>query len=103
VIHSFTQSLRLQLKHIHVVVFELAPPITETSLFEGDMSLSDVGVTPTKVTAVVRSALEGIRHDRPEIRPGLAKMLKFMSRVAPNFMARQLGRSVDRMLTPTSR
>jgi len=75
VIHSFTQSLRLQLKHIHVVVFELAPPITETSLFEGDMSLSDVGVTPTKVTAVVRSALEGIRHDRPEIRPGLTKML----------------------------
>jgi uncharacterized oxidoreductase len=28
-IHSFTQSLRLQLKHTNIAVFELAPPITE--------------------------------------------------------------------------
>ena len=32
-IHSFTQSLRVQLKQTNVTVFELAPPITETSLF----------------------------------------------------------------------
>jgi uncharacterized oxidoreductase len=29
-IHSFTQSLRLQLKHTNITVFELAPPVTET-------------------------------------------------------------------------
>lgn len=32
-IHSFTQSLRLQLKHTNITAFELAPPITETPLF----------------------------------------------------------------------
>jgi uncharacterized oxidoreductase len=34
-IHSFTESLRVQLKNTAVVVFELAPPITATSLFRG--------------------------------------------------------------------
>jgi uncharacterized oxidoreductase len=101
-IHSFTQSLRLQLAHTHVVVFELAPPITQTPLFQGDMRLSDIDVAPMEVTALVRSALAGIRHDQPEIRPGLAKMLKIMSCIAPNFMVKQLGKSVDRMLTQTS-
>jgi uncharacterized oxidoreductase len=97
-IHSFTQSLRLQLKHTNVTVFELAPPITETSLFHGDISQSDVGVKPMKVTALVRHALDGIEHGRLEIRPGLANMLKIMSCVAPNFMVRQLGKPVERML-----
>lgn len=97
-IHSFTQSLRLQLKHTNVTVFELAPPITETSLFQGDMSRSDVNVKPMKVEVLVRRALDGIKHDRLEIRPGLANMLKIMSCVAPNFMVHQLGKAVDRML-----
>ncbi|HUI11842.1 MAG TPA: SDR family NAD(P)-dependent oxidoreductase [Xanthobacteraceae bacterium] len=97
-IHSFTQSLRLQLKDTNVVVFELAPPITETSLFDGEMSRSDVKVKPMKVTALVRQALDGIEHDRLEIRPGLANLLKLMGCVAPRFMVRQLGKPVDRML-----
>ena len=97
-IHSFTQSLRLQLKHTNVTVFELAPPITETSLFQGDMSRSDVSVKPMNVTVLVRHALDAIERDRLEIRPGLANMLKIMSCVAPNFMVRQLGKPVDRML-----
>lgn len=97
-IHSFTQSLRLQLKRTNVAVFELAPPITETSLFHGDMSQSDVGVKPMKVTVLVQHALDGIKHDRVEIRPGLSNILKIMSRVAPNFMVQQLGKPVDRML-----
>ncbi len=97
-IHSFTQSLRLQLKHTNVTVFELAPPITETSLFQGDMSWSDVSVKPMKVTVLVQHALDGIKHDRLEIRPGLANILKIMSCVAPSFMAQQLDKPVDRML-----
>jgi uncharacterized oxidoreductase len=87
------------LKHTNVTVFELAPPITETSLFEGDMSRNDVSVKPMKVTALVQYALNGIKHDRLEIRPGLANVLKFMGCIAPNLMVRQLGKPVDRMLT----
>ncbi len=97
-IHSFTQSLRLQLKHTNITVFELAPPITQTSLFQGDMSQSDVSVKPMKVKVLVQHALDGIAHDRLEIRPGLANVLKIMSRVAPDFMVHQIGKPVDRML-----
>ena len=97
-IHSFTQSLRLQLKHTNVAVFELAPPITETSLFQGEMSRSDVKIKPMKVTVLARHALDGIKHDRDEIRPGLANILKIMGCVAPKFMVRQLGKPVDQML-----
>jgi uncharacterized oxidoreductase len=35
---------------------------------------------------------------RLEIRPGLSNMLKIMSRLAPNFILKQLGKSVDRTL-----
>jgi uncharacterized oxidoreductase len=100
-IHSFTQSLRLQLKHTNITVFELAPPITGTSLFQSDMSRSDINVKPMKVTALVEHALSGIKHDRLEIRPGLSNMLKIMSRIAPNFIVKQLGKPVDRMLAQT--
>lgn len=97
-IHSFTQSLRLQLKDTNVAVFELAPPITRTSLFRGTLSMDDVGVTPMQVETLVERAIAGLKHDRLEIRPGLSNMLKIMSRVAPNFILKQLGKPVDRML-----
>jgi uncharacterized oxidoreductase len=97
-IHSFTQSLRLQLKHTNITVFELAPPVTETSLFQGDLKQRDIGVKAMTVTKLVADTLDGIRHDRLEIRPGLSNMLKTMSRIAPNFIVKQLGKSVDPML-----
>ena len=39
-LHSFTQSLRVQLKKTNVQVFELAPPATETPLMGGDFTVS---------------------------------------------------------------
>lgn len=98
-LHSFTQSLRIQLKNTHVAVFELAPPITATSLFKGDMRADDAGVRPMDVKILVRHAIAGMARDRLEIRPGLSNVLKIMSRLAPDFMARQLSKPVDRMLT----
>ncbi len=38
----------------------------------------------------VQRAIAGIEAGRLEIRPGLANVLKAMSRVAPHFMLRQL-------------
>jgi hypothetical protein len=42
----------------------------------------DIGVKAMTVTKLVEDALEGIKHDRFEIRPGLSNMLKTMSRIA---------------------
>jgi uncharacterized oxidoreductase len=61
-IHSFTQSLRLQPKHTNIAEFELAPPLTETSLFQDDMRMSDINANPMKVRALVEHALNGINH-----------------------------------------
>lgn len=99
-IHSYTQSLRVQLKNTSIKVFELAPPGTETPLFRGDFSEADLGgAKGMAVEELVRQAIEGLRKDVWEIRPGLSNVLYFMSRFAPNFMLRQLGKSVDVMLS----
>lgn len=47
--------LRLQLKHTNITVFELAPPITETSLSQGDMSMSHLGSTRSPVLNTIVS------------------------------------------------
>jgi uncharacterized oxidoreductase len=96
--HSFTQSLRIQLKDTNVIVFELAPPITQTALFQGDISAEDVRVTPMDVKVLVQHAITGFAKGRLEIRPGLSSLLNIMSRVAPNFILRQLGKPDNRML-----
>ena len=100
-IHSFTQSLRVQLKNTSIKVFELAPPATQTELL-GDMDAEDMkGVSIMQVDDMVTAALKGLANDQLEIRPGQANQLKFMSRLAPQFILGQLSKNVDRMLANT--
>ena len=92
-IHSFTQSLRMQLKNTNIKVFELAPPAIQTPLievFEGD-EIKDV--KPMDAGKMVRYAIKGLVKDRFEILPGQSSALKFMSRVAPQFMLKQMSKS----------
>jgi len=97
-LHSFTESLRVQLKRTKVKVFELAPPATQTELLD-DFNFEDMkGVSIMKVEDMVKVAIEGMQTDQFEIRPGQANQLKMMSRVAPGFILKQMSRSVDRML-----
>lgn len=98
-IHSFTQSLRVQLKNTGIKVFELAPPLTQTSLFAADFHAEDVRtVRMMDVGKMVGLALDGLKKDRLEIRPGPSNFLKLMSRLAPQFILKQLSRPVDAML-----
>lgn len=97
-LHSFTQSLRVQLQGTSVKVFELAPPATATELLahmdENDMK----GITIMKVEDMVRKCIQGMQNDVFEIRPGQSNQLRFMSRLAPEFILKQLSRPVQRML-----
>jgi uncharacterized oxidoreductase len=98
-LHSFTQSLRVQLRGTNVTVFELAPPITETALFNTDFGANPIrGAKPMAVQELVNRAIEGIAKDRVEIRPGLSNVLWLMSRIAPGFMLERLSKSVANLL-----
>ena len=97
-LHSFTESLRVQLKNTKVKVFELAPPATQTELLADFNSEDMKGVSIMEVEDMVKVAFKGMQADRLEIRPGQANQLKMMSRLAPGFILKQMSRSVDRML-----
>jgi uncharacterized oxidoreductase len=91
-IHSYTQSLRIQLEGTGVTVVELAPPGTETPLFRGEFAEEMNGQKGMDVKILAAKALAGIEAGKLEIRPGLSNVLKTMSRVAPQFMLNQMAK-----------
>ncbi|SDO84988.1 uncharacterized oxidoreductase [Paenibacillus sp. yr247] len=97
-LHSYTQSLRAQLKHTKVQVFELAPPLTQTPLVDMFDPADLAGSKAMSVSKMVGFAIRGMEHDDFEIRPGQSNALKLMNRIAPKFIFKQLSKPVDNML-----
>jgi len=97
-LHSFTLSMRAQLKNTNIKVFEVAPPATKTDLMGNFNSDHLKGVPIMSVEDMVRISLNGMQNDKYEIRPGQSNQLNFMNRIAPNFILKQLSKSVDLML-----
>ena len=95
-IHSYTQSLRVQLHNTKVKVFELAPPATSTPLLEnlGSDSLNSKSPVVMKLDKMVSVALSGLEKDTSEIRPGMSNVVRWMSRLVPNFILKQVNKSV---------
>jgi len=89
-LHAYTKCLRAQLDGSSVSVVELAPPGTETPLFRGDFAEEMKGEKGMNVSTLVLRAIAGIEAGKPEIRPGVSNVLKIASRVAPNFMFKQM-------------
>lgn len=83
-LHAYTQLLRLQLKNTSVKVFEIAPPSTQTPMQNEfkDMVKSNQNMSAKEM---VKISINGIQKNNFEIKPGLAKMLKLLSRIAPRF------------------
>ena len=89
-LHAYTRCLRAQLEGTSVAVVELAPPGTETPLFRGEFAEEMKGEKGMDPKALVRRAIEGIEAGKTEIRPGPSNILKVASRLAPEFMFKQM-------------
>jgi uncharacterized oxidoreductase len=88
--HAYSQSLRVQLAGTRVAVVELAPPGVETPLFRGEFAEETKGQKAMDPAVLALRAIAGIEAGKVEIRPGLANLLKIMSRLAPQFMLNRL-------------
>ncbi|MEO8779419.1 MAG: SDR family NAD(P)-dependent oxidoreductase [Rhodanobacter sp.] len=98
-LHSYTRSLRGQLAGTGVQVFEIAPPGVETPLLRAEFDAEMRGIKGMPVDTLARHAIKEIERGREEIRPGLANLLKAMSRIAPEFMFRQMTRMMKPKVT----
>ncbi len=79
-VHSFTISLRRQLRGSSVQVIEIIPPVVETDLHRGQARKPPNAMS---LKAFVEAAMTGLDAGKNEIRVGLAKVLGVMSRIAP--------------------
>jgi uncharacterized oxidoreductase len=91
-VHIYSQALRVQLKETNVKIFEVAPPKTDKPLQTAVPE--EPNSRAMKVDEMVRVAIKGILRDKMEIRPGLSNVMKWMSRIAPNFFTNLLDKSL---------
>ena len=92
-LRSYTQALRVQLKKTNIKVIELVAPGSTTPL--NDKFINEDGFNPKILMApekLIDDALKGMRKDKNEIFPGIAKLLPVLSRLAPKFLLSQAAR-----------
>src|SRR3954447_24341358 len=80
-VHSYTQSLRFQLEGTGVEVIELMPPAVKTDL-SADVAKGD-GFTLLTTEELVKQSFASLKKGALEVRPGQAKLLALLRRVAP--------------------
>ena len=95
-VHSYTQSLRFQLEETGVEVIELMPPAVKTAL-TADVPEGD-GVTLISTDELIKQSFAALKAGKVEIRPGQAKLLALMQRLAPNFINRQLWKASKKLV-----
>lgn len=82
-VHSFTMSLREQLKNTNVRIVELIPPLVETNLHRGQPRGNRSGMP---LDAFVEASMKGLDSGREELLIGGALALRIASRIAPKFI-----------------
>src|SRR5438046_2910622 len=95
-IHSYTQSLRFQLEETGIEVIELMPPAVKTDL-TADIAGGD-GIALMTTDELVKQSFAYFETGALEIRPGQAKQLALMRRLAPNFINGQLWKASKKLV-----
>lgn len=92
-LHSFSISLRRQLKNTSIKVFEILPPIVDTNLDKGardKRGQHDKGI-PAEDAA--KQSIAGLAKDQYEMAIGKIKFLRVGNRIAPAFFLNLLNRA----------
>ncbi len=85
--HSYTQSLRVQLKHASVRVVELVPPATRTDFNKGQEDVNTASAMD--VTKLAEAAMRGLEQGRDEILPGMSPLIRLIGRLNPHAIIRR--------------
>lgn len=94
---AYTKALRVQLQNTPVRVFELIAPAAKTPLsdpFASDVQEKDL-MDPRPLIA---QTLRALQQDNWEVYPGMATALRYLSRLAPGLLLRQLSKGVAESL-----
>lgn len=89
-LRSYTKSLRVQLKNTGIKIFELIAPGAKTPL--NNKFVSTEGYNEKMMMEpdqLIEAAIKGLQKDKYEIYPGMAGIMRIMSRIAPGFMLKQ--------------
>ncbi|PKK37108.1 short-chain dehydrogenase [Siphonobacter sp. SORGH_AS_0500] len=92
-LRAYTLALRVQLKNTRVKVIELVAPGSSTPL--NDQFKNEDGFDSSLLMApekIVAAGIEGMRKDKDEVFPGLSKVIRILSRLAPRFIISQQAR-----------
>jgi uncharacterized oxidoreductase len=89
-VHSFTMSLRHQLKGTSIKVFEVVPPMVDTDLGKGSAEEEEEGNRGIPPAEVARAVISSMKKDEYEIVVGEAKGLVTGSRMNPDEIFRNL-------------
>jgi uncharacterized oxidoreductase len=84
-VHAFAIALRQQLAGTQVRVTEVIPPVVQTGLHRGQ-DRQPPGAMP--LDRFIAATLKGLDAGRPEVRVGLARVLRIGARIAPGLFMR---------------
>ena len=96
-LRAYTKALRVQLQDTKVQVFELVAPAAKTPLndvFAGDVAEKDM-MAPRPLIA---QALRAMQANQLEVYPGIAAVMRILSRLAPGFLLKQLSKGTHESL-----
>jgi uncharacterized oxidoreductase len=94
-VHSYTQSLRFQFEKTGIEVIELMPPAVKTDL-TADLPEGSLKLMTTD--ELVKQSFASLKAGALEIRPGQAKQLAFLRRLAPDFINGQLWKASKKLV-----
>lgn len=86
-LHSFSHSLRYQLRKTGIKVFEVLPPLVDTNLSH------TLRMPKIRAEQVARALLKGLEREHYEMRVGMVKPLHMISQLAPWLTERMLNKA----------